>query len=381
MSGHKIYLIPALILALLILAACNMPAAPTSDQADSGAIYTQAAQTVMAQLTQMPGADTATPLPGDQATATSLAPTATTALQPTATSLPTSTSTPTEIPLPCNRAEFVRDVTIDDGTEFLPGTEFTKIWRLKNTGSCTWTTNYTLVFVNGDRMDGSNSGLPGSVQPGESINIGVDLVAPDESGIYKGNWMLSTGETRFGIGDNADKAFWVEIEVVQPTSGVVYNFANSYCSADWESSEGDLPCPGETGDRDGFVVRLSNPDLEHRHENEPTLWTNPDRNDDGWISGTYPAFKVKDGDHFLADVGCLEGYTKCDVIFQLNYRDNGPALKNLGEWHEVYDGKATRIDIDLSALAGKSVEFVLTVLANGESNQDAAFWLVPHIQR
>jgi hypothetical protein len=381
MSGHKIYLIPALILALLILAACNMPAAPTSEPADSGAIYTQAAQTVMAQLTQMPGASTATMAPGDQATATSIAPIATATPQPTATSMPTATPTPTEIPLPCNRAEFVRDVTIVDGTEFLPGTEFTKIWRLKNTGSCTWTTNYSLVFVNGDRMDGSNTGLPGSVQPGESINIGVDLVAPDESGTYKGNWMLSNGETRFGIGNNADKAFWVEIEVVQPTSGVVYNFANSYCSADWESSAGDLPCPGETGDRDGFVVRLSNPDLEHRHENEPTLWTNPDRNDDGWISGTYPAFKVKDGDRFLADIGCLEGYTKCDVIFQLNYRDNGPALKNLGEWHEVYDGKATRIDIDLSALAGKSVEFVLTVLANGESNQDAAFWLVPHIQR
>jgi hypothetical protein len=380
MSGHRLTLIPALLIALLLLGACNMPAAPTSDPADSGAIYTQAAQTVMAQLTQMPGAST-TPAPGDAATATSQIPTATATSQPTATSMPTSTPTPTEIPLPCNRAEFVRDVTIDDGTEFLPGTEFTKIWRLKNTGSCTWTTNYALVFVNGDKMDGSNTTLPGSVQPGESINIGVDLVAPDESGTYKGNWMLSTGEGRFGIGENADKAFWVEIDVVQPTSGVVYNFANSYCSADWESGEGDLPCPGETDDRDGFVVRLSNPDLEHRHENEPTLWTNPDRNDDGWISGTYPAFKVKDGDHFLADVGCLEDYTKCDVIFQLNYRDNGPGLKNLGEWHEVYDGKATRIDVDLSPLAGESVEFVLTVLANGSPTQDAAFWLVPHIQR
>jgi len=37
------------------------------------------------------------------------------------------------------------------------------------------------------------------------------------------------------------------------------------------------------------------------------------------------------------------------------------------------------LDVDLSSLAGKSVEFVLAVLANGPSFQDWAFWLAPRI--
>ena len=41
----------------------------------------------------------------------------------------------------------------------------------------------------------------------------------------------------------------------------------------------------------------------------------------------------------------------------------------------------TSIDIDLSSLAGQSVEFALVVQANGASNQDWAFWLNPHIRR
>src|SRR5512143_3278895 len=40
----------------------------------------------------------------------------------------------------CDWAQFVADVTVPDGTSYAPGTTFTKTWRLKNIGSCTWTT-------------------------------------------------------------------------------------------------------------------------------------------------------------------------------------------------------------------------------------------------
>lgn len=373
---------------ILLVTACNMPAGPTPEAQIPGAIHTQAAQTVIARLTQTtseePASTQAAPPSATQGEPQStLLPTATptSIVQPTATPRP-ATQAPTPTQVPCNRAEFVRDVTVPDGQEFLPGEEFTKVWRLKNVGSCTWTTGYSLVFVSGDAMDGRSVSLPHSVRPGETVDLEVELVAPDDDGEYRGLWMLHDGTSRFGLGAGGDKAFWVEIVVERPrVDDDGFNFAINYCTADWESDAGDLDCPGDQDDRDGFVVRLSNPSLENRRENEPALWTQPDRNDDGWISGEFPRIKIEEGDRFIADVGCLAGYEDCDVIFQLNYRESGPTVYALGEWHEVYDGKITRIDIDLTPLAGKSIAFILTVSANGDADEDAAFWLMPHIRR
>jgi Ig-like domain from next to BRCA1 gene len=380
---------------ILILAAmaCNLPfsAAPTPQ--DIGVVYTQAAQTVVAQMTQAASGGSPSN-PGDPPTATSplqpSQPTATPTQEPTDTPppptatekpAPTATPRPTATPLPCNLASFVKDVTVPDGTVFAPGTAFNKVWRLRNAGACTWDSGYRLVFFKGEDLDGTTTRLPKTVAPGQTVDVSVNLVAPDTTGTYQGYWMLRDADGRFGIGADGETAFWVKIRVKEVTSGQVYNFATNYCSADWESDAGSLSCPGETSDKDGFVVYLSDPNLESRHENEATIWTNPEMTNDGWITGSYPGIKIKDGDHFIADIGCLADHPKCDVIFQLNYRTSGPTVKSLGEWHEIYDGKTTRVDVDLSDLDGEKVEFVLTVLANGSYKDDAAFWLMPQISR
>ncbi|MEJ2597546.1 MAG: NBR1-Ig-like domain-containing protein [Anaerolineales bacterium] len=368
---------------ILVAVACNLPLSATPTPQDIGLVYTQAAQTVVAQLTLAPSGDSSSGTPPattapDQPTATSTLATTNTPPPPTSTQKPAPSATPkpTATPLPCNLASFVKDVTVSDGTTFAPEAAFTKTWRLKNVGSCTWDSGYRVVYYKGEELEGTTTRLPEIVRPGET-----DLVAPDSAGTYQSYWMLRDSDGRFGIGSDGESPFWVKIRVKEATSGLVYNFATSYCVADWESDAGNLPCPGNTSDKDGFVAYLSNPNLESRHENEATIWTNPEMTNDGWITGSYPGFKIKDGDHFIADVGCLANHPKCDVIFQLNYRTSGPNLEQLGEWHEVYDGKTTRLDVDLSALDGEKVEFVLTVLANGSSKDDAAFWLMPQIYR
>jgi next-to-BRCA1 protein 1 len=49
-------------------------------------------------------------------------------------------------------ARFVQDVTIFDGTELAPGTQFTKIWRLRNSGTFSWPKSTQLVHVGGDEL-------------------------------------------------------------------------------------------------------------------------------------------------------------------------------------------------------------------------------------
>jgi len=88
------------------------------------------------------------------------------------------------------------------------------------------------------------------------------------------------------------------------------------------------------------------------------------------------------GDRFTAKIGCLQGATACNVKFQLNYHiAGGPDVQNYATWTQTYDGNIHTADVDLDGVAGQEVQFILTVLANGQSNQDWAFWQDPKILR
>jgi hypothetical protein len=386
MNTRKTRLFSGVVLVFFILTACNL-LAPTPEANEPGALYTQAAQTVIAQLTQ---ASTATPSETGVPATNTAEPTATATDQPTVTSVPptntptptdTATPTPSPTPIPCNWARFVEDVTITDGTVFVPNANFTKTWRIKNTGTCTWSTAYELLFVDGSRMDAPRAvDFPDRVRPGETVDLSVALTAPEDEGRYRGYWMLrdDTGEV-FGVGEDADGAFWVEIKVIE-SDKYAFDFTSRMCLATWRSGAGRLDCPGDRNDGDGFVLVLDKPEVEiDRLENEAALWTRPEDEEDGWIRGEYPDFEVEDEQHFKAVVGCLNEADRCNVIFQLNYRLGDDDLKTLWEQREVYDGNFTRVDVDLSSLDGEEVSFVLSVLSNGSSRDDDAFWLAPRI--
>jgi len=114
-----------------------------------------------------------------------------------------------------DRATFVADVTVPDGTVFSPNASFTKTWRLRNTGSSTWNKSYGLVFVSGDQLGGpAQTALAAVVAPNTSIDISVNLASPVNPGAYRGYWMLKNASGQmFGIGTNGNKPFWVDIVV------------------------------------------------------------------------------------------------------------------------------------------------------------------------
>jgi hypothetical protein len=173
----------------MILLACNLSFG--GGLSESELLQTAVAQTVTAAAQSQ---DTQEPLP-------------TVTLAPTNTQV----SVPTNTPQPCNKAEFVSE-TIPDNTSFDPNESYTKTWRLKNVGTCTWNTNYELVFYEGDKMGGpSTKNLTQTVAPGEQVDFSVDLKAPASSGTYKGTWRIR---------DDSDQVFvfniWVQIKVAAP---------------------------------------------------------------------------------------------------------------------------------------------------------------------
>ena len=321
---------------------------------------------------------------------------------PTAT--PTKTQAPVTETVPpsnCDKVQFVADVNFPDGTVVQPGAQFTKTWRLKNVGSCAWTTSYQLVFYSGEKMGAASSAaFTKNVAVGETVDISMNMTAPTASGSYRGYWMFKNASgALFGIGAQANKPWWVDIKVSggltvtpatatpTPLTGTAYDFAANACSASWYSGAGSaaLPCPGTDGDAKGFVLKVSNPKLENgKIDPRPGLITYPQNVQDGYIQGIYPAFKVQSGDRFQSTINCEGGATNCYVVFRLDYQTGSDPIKTFwGPFLERVDNPPQffNVDIDLTPLAGKDVKFILTVLAGGSPVGDRALWVGPRIYR
>jgi hypothetical protein len=100
-----------------------------------------------------------------------------------------------------------------------PQEKFTKIWAIRNVGSCTWDKDeYSLVILWGADM-GTNRYAPlhFDVPPGVTADLAIDMEAPLIPGCWVSNWMLQDGQgNRFGVGPNYKNYFWVSVSVWWP---------------------------------------------------------------------------------------------------------------------------------------------------------------------
>jgi hypothetical protein len=196
-----------------ILVGCNLPSSQVTPSSPD-AVYTQAAETVAAELTRVallasPTLNIPTNTPVPSAT-------------PTLTPSNTPVFTPTNTPIPCNLGSFVTDVTYPDNTIVAPNQAIAKTWRIKNIGSCSWNSSYLLIFDHQDGI-GVNSGYTqpltgGVVIPGQEVDLTVNLTAPSTPGTYTGYWrMRDPGGVLFGITPTGG-TFLVKIKVVASNS-------------------------------------------------------------------------------------------------------------------------------------------------------------------
>lgn len=382
MKKHVFISLSFILIFSLMLTACNLP----QETDEAAGVNTAVALTVSAKTLESQEGEGGTPAPNPTATQPA-APTETQPPTPTQTPEPTDTPEPTATSLPCNRAEFVTDVTVPDGKDFLMGDNFTKTWRLKNTGSCTWTADYDIVFSGGDKMSAPDAVqvTSGTVEPGETVDVSVNLTAPGSPGDYRGNWKLRDDEgTVFGIENSSSGYFWVEIQIDDPGPSTVYDFHDNAPAAEWITGAGFIGWGGPDTDSDGFAMYKDGELLEDGSSPGKVIETHPEWVNNGVITGRFGNFTVEDGDRFKAKIGFLAfGDGTCgagDVRFQFNYKAGG-TVHNIKNWTDTCDGNLKSVDVDLSSLKGKTVKFVLATLANGPATQDWAVWVNPRIER
>uniref|UniRef100_A0A4W5MF10 NBR1 autophagy cargo receptor b n=2 Tax=Hucho hucho TaxID=62062 RepID=A0A4W5MF10_9TELE len=124
-------------------------------------------------------------------------------LQPRATqaSSPERPKRPCPLVVPAMTALFL-DENLPDGTRLRPGTKFIKYWKMRNTGSVSWSSETKLKF-----MWGNLAVAPGDrwrevavpfLQSGQVGVVSVALCAPALEGSYTSHWRLAHGGEQFG---------------------------------------------------------------------------------------------------------------------------------------------------------------------------------------
>jgi len=265
----------------------------------------------------------------------------------TLTATPTPTPTSTQPPLPAAVIEF----TVDDNSI--------------TAGNCT-TLRVHIENVQAADLSGAeyaNSGVTGPDWSGPTC--------PASTTTYTLHVVKLDASTE-------DKTVTVDVTPAGPT--VVYDFMDHMCDATWTSGAGALPCPGGTGDGEGFVIAVGGMELEDGSTWPKALETHPQWIDDGWIQGKYhlPS-PIQAGDRFVAKVGFLNGAATGNVKFMVTAGTNGGGTA----WTKTkpYNNSVEDVSFEFPSLFVGSSYVSLRVLADGSSSQDWAVWVEPRIER
>lgn len=252
---------------------------------------------------------------------------------------PTATAIPT-----CNDAAgFIEDVTYPDGAVVDAGDSFTKTWRIRNSGTCTWTPSYSLQFVGGSALGTVRSvAIPRQVAPGTSVDLSVLLKAPSAEGTYQSYWMIHNAQgAAFGVGGRNDVALWVEIRVFPTTFSY---WRGSYF--DNRGLSGD-PVLVRDDEKVDFDWRRGSPDDSIAADNFSSRWERKLKFDAGkyrfhvtaddgvrlWIDGAKVLDEWKDGS--ARELAVEYSLAQGDHQIKLEYYEHaGDARVQLG-WDKV----------------------------------------------
>jgi len=201
----------AILAGIMLLIGCGgLAPNPTSGSTtaptiDLNIVRTEAAQTVVAQITQEAAAN-----PTNTTAPTEIPPTETArpsptevqplVVPPTETPMVVFTATATRKPVtfvPSPTSSYVDQATWisntpADGAIFKPSTDFDAVWTLKNTGRRDWNKEFYYHWTGGN-LKGALQDLyfiNGPVKVNDTVKLIVDMIAPKEPGRYTTYWEL-----------------------------------------------------------------------------------------------------------------------------------------------------------------------------------------------
>ena len=110
-----------------------------------------------------------------------------------------------------NRARFVSDITIPDGTVVHPGQWITKTWELENYGTCSWNKNYKVVWSDENYNNSQKLFDIGvDLQPGERGEISVTFPVQGEGATHISFVLADTNGQTFGLGERGRGDLYIE---------------------------------------------------------------------------------------------------------------------------------------------------------------------------
>ncbi|MEJ2747762.1 MAG: NBR1-Ig-like domain-containing protein, partial [Anaerolineae bacterium] len=92
---------------------------------------------------------------------------------------------------------WVADVTIPDDMKIEAGTDFTKTWRVRNSGTRAWGAGFTLEFAGGTPMNFQSTYPLPAAAPGQEVEISVPMRAPLAPGTHYSDFRMKDEKGNF----------------------------------------------------------------------------------------------------------------------------------------------------------------------------------------
>ncbi|MGN9777512.1 NBR1-Ig-like domain-containing protein [Micromonospora sp. H33] len=92
-------------------------------------------------------------------------------------------------------SQFEGDITYPDGSLVPPNSSFTKVWRIRNTGTVLWANRF-LARVNEESCQAPKAVTIPQTKPGEAVDIAVTVRTPSKPGRCKIYWKMADEQGR-----------------------------------------------------------------------------------------------------------------------------------------------------------------------------------------
>ena len=275
-----------------------------------------------------------------------------------------------------DRFTYVSDMTVPDGMTITPYTNFPKTWYITNSGDCVWNSKYRVTYQSGDEV-GKSKSFPilkegNYIQPGESVIVTADLVAPNVlHKTYTTYWSIENdrGE-KFGAGE-AKNVYLSSSFRVESSFDLIQNFGSITCADQY----GYFLCGNSSlSSGRGVVYYDESPTFEsRRNQGKPAIVAAPPSGENnGLVRFEFGPLKFPRGSWFYTNFCCRPDSPHCDAQIRLYVREPGygeTLVQEIREWNDGFMGE-WKFMLDEVGIFDQEFYYILEVQANGGADSE-----------